>query len=264
MSERPSFATRIKEGVALLRNRFVYNNLSRLDQYSETLLNYGYHGTEELRVDPEEEHLRSRLNLYYHVANGIDIVGKDVVEVGSGRGRGAYFIATSMNPRSLEAVDLSSQAIKFARKHYQTSGLRYSVGNAQNLSFPDSSFDVAINIESSHWYPNTKAFFAEIERVLRPGGHFLFADFRHIEDVSETELEIKSAGLTITTIEDITQNVIKALDRDSEHKQRLIKKAPASLSRPISIFAGMKRSSMYQSFATGRRVYTNYIIQKKA
>jgi ubiquinone/menaquinone biosynthesis C-methylase UbiE len=51
-------------------------------------------------------------------------------------------------------------------------------GDAQNLHFPDQSFDAVINVEASHIYPNLERFLGEVARVLRPGGHFLYADFR--------------------------------------------------------------------------------------
>lgn len=261
MSERPKFTTRVKDRLTLLRNEWVYNRLPFKD---ETVLNYGYQGSENLTVDPKEQHLRNRLQLYYHVVSGVDIENKDVLEVGSGRGRGAYFVAIQMHPKSLKAIDLSSKSVEFAQEHYEKEGLEYSVGNASNLPFADESFDVAINIESSHWYPNTQAFFAEIKRVLKPKGHFLFADSRRIQEVSATEAEIRRVGLTIRSVEDITQNVVKALDSDNEYKAGVIKKGPAGLGKPISVFAGMKGSSMYRSFVEGRRAYMNYVVQKEA
>jgi ubiquinone/menaquinone biosynthesis C-methylase UbiE len=49
-------------------------------------------------------------------------------------------------------------------------------GDAQSLPFADESFDVVINIEASHGYPDFPRFLAEVARVLRPGGRFLYAD----------------------------------------------------------------------------------------
>ena len=51
-------------------------------------------------------------------------------------------------------------------------------GNAESLPFADESFDAVINVEASHGYPDFPRFLAEVARVLRPGGHFLYADFR--------------------------------------------------------------------------------------
>ena len=44
--------------------------------------------------------------------------------------------------------------------------------------FPIDSYDAVVNVEASHLYPDVPRFLAEVARVLRPGGHFLYADFR--------------------------------------------------------------------------------------
>ena len=41
---------------------------------------------------------------------------------------------------------------------------------------PMRSFDVVINIEASHLYDDRARFFAEVLRVLKPGGHFCYTD----------------------------------------------------------------------------------------
>ena len=51
-------------------------------------------------------------------------------------------------------------------------------GDADNLPFADQSFDAVINIEASHCYPRLSHFLADVARVLRPGGHFLYVDAR--------------------------------------------------------------------------------------
>ena len=49
-------------------------------------------------------------------------------------------------------------------------------GDAESLPFGDEMFDAVVNVESSHCYGSTPAFLAQVKRVLRCGGHFLFAD----------------------------------------------------------------------------------------
>jgi ubiquinone/menaquinone biosynthesis C-methylase UbiE len=43
-------------------------------------------------------------------------------------------------------------------------------GDAENLPFPQVSFDAVINVESAHCYGSIERFLAEVHRVLRPGG----------------------------------------------------------------------------------------------
>ena len=50
-------------------------------------------------------------------------------------------------------------------------------GDSEALPFPNGSFDVVINVESSHTYPHFDRFAAEVWRVLRTNGTFLITDF---------------------------------------------------------------------------------------
>src|ERR1700722_10634175 len=45
----------------------------------------------------------------------------------------------------------------------------------------------AVNVEASHLYPDFPKFLSEVARVLRPGGHFLYTDFRPRSEVAERE-----------------------------------------------------------------------------
>ena len=69
-------------------------------------------------------------------------------------------------------------------------GLTFVQGDAQKLPFSAQSLDAVINVEASHCYPNFPGFLAEVARVLRPGGHFLYADFRFRPDLPAWESAI--------------------------------------------------------------------------
>lgn len=58
-------------------------------------------------------------------------------------------------------------------------------GDAHDLPFKPSSFDIVINIESSHLYRNPQLFFDECSRVLSKGGHLCWTDLRFDGDVCD-------------------------------------------------------------------------------
>jgi SAM-dependent methyltransferase len=89
--------------------------------------------------------------------------------------------------------------------------VRFAVGDAENLAFPDDCFDSVINVESSHLYPDVDRFLAEVRRVLRPGGRLLLADMRSAQEIAALASQIVDAGFVIEEEEDLTANVVRAL-----------------------------------------------------
>jgi ubiquinone/menaquinone biosynthesis C-methylase UbiE len=75
-------------------------------------------------------------------------------------------------------VDPSEAAIAYARRH-ASGAMTFTVGVAQDLPLPDSSFDVVTCTLAIHHVPARKreAAFAEMYQVTRPGGRLLVADF---------------------------------------------------------------------------------------
>ena len=77
-----------------LMMRTWYETLVMLDREGDiTFMNYGYSGLDpdasEIPLSDREQVNRYCIQLYHHVAAAINLSGKDVVEVGSGRGGGA-------------------------------------------------------------------------------------------------------------------------------------------------------------------------------
>jgi ubiquinone/menaquinone biosynthesis C-methylase UbiE len=117
-------------------------------------MNYGWADLDpeakELHLNENDEAYRYCIQLYHYITSVIDLRGKDVLEVGCGRGGGASFIMRYLKPNSLVGVDITTNAIRFCNQHYDIKGLSFVLNNAESLQFNDNTFDVVINIESSH------------------------------------------------------------------------------------------------------------------
>jgi ubiquinone/menaquinone biosynthesis C-methylase UbiE len=246
-----------------------YNYLSRRDRDARiTFMNFGFadpdSGPDAGAVDPEVR----RKALYWMVAGGINANGwdwrrKDVLEVGSGRGGGADYLTARLEPGSYQGVDLSARAVKFCQHRHSRPGLKFSQGNAEALEFPDRSFDVVINLESSHCYPRMLKFLKEAGRVLRPQGFLLLADFRRQEGVASLDGHLRDSGLLEISRRDITGNVLAALRLDSAANLALVQQyVPWWLRWLFRPFAGVENSGMPESFASGDRVYLSFVYQK--
>ena len=246
---------------------FVYSYASRLDKDAEAIfLNYGYADNNlKLELRKEDDKNRYCIQLYNHIVNSlpVELKGLNVLEVGSGRGGGASYLARYFNPGSITGLDLCRKAVKFCTEHYAVKGMSFVCGNAVNLPFPDNSLDVVIGVESSHGYPNIKRFFFEVDRVLKRGGYFLLADFRKKNSIALLREQLRGSGLKTVKEEIITPNIIKALDLDSERRKKLIERlVPKLLHKPSMALAGVKGTVVYESFVSGKKEYLNFVLQK--
>lgn len=96
---------------------------------------------------------------------------RDVLEVGVGMGCDHAEWARH-EPRSLCGIDLTERAIAHTADHLTEFGLSSNLqtADAEDLPFPDASFDVAYSWGVVHHSPDTPAAVRELHRVLRPGG----------------------------------------------------------------------------------------------
>src|SRR3989344_9429913 len=226
-----------------------YGYISKLDKKEKImLLNYGYENGRKITSRKCYENNRYSIQLYYKIASSVQIKDKKILEVGCGRGGGAFYIAGYLKPKLIIGIDNSKSEINFDKKHYHKQNLKFQHGDAIDIPFQEGSFDIVINIESSHCYVDFEKFSEEVKRVLKPSGYFLFADFRKQELIKQLFGSINKSGLKVIKREEITKNVAKALDLDSERRKNLIKELlPKFLYKAAEQFAGVKRSEEHTS-----------------
>lgn len=232
-----------------------------------TLMNYGYadlrSGAPPLELLPADEAERYPIALYHHVATLAPIAGQDVLEVGSGRGGGASYVARYLKPARLIGIDLSGKAVAFSNKQHHVDTLCFREGDAESLPFADASFDSVINVESSFCYPSIHGFFAEVKRVLRPGGHFHYTDLRLTHEMADWRSAIERSGLDTVVEHDITANVVEALHRDSARRRaggRRIVSGP--FSAIADVFTGVDGTRIPSLLAGGEMVYFSFLLRK--
>jgi ubiquinone/menaquinone biosynthesis C-methylase UbiE len=243
----------------------LYWYISTVDRKKEVLfMNYGYHdSSEEIELHSTDEINRYSIQLYHRLAKMAEIEGKDIVEIGSGRGGGIAFITKRFKPASALGIDLNSTAVKFGNRYYKLKGLTFKQGNAQKLDLPDESKDVILNVESSHRYPNMNLFLDEVYRILKPGGHFLFTDFRP-ENEMKTLIHLLAQYHFVKFDEQmINQEVVKALELDTARRETLVNKyAPPFLRKSLLDFAGHTGSPTFKGLESGELVYFVFCFQK--
>lgn len=243
-----------------------YPFLTRRLKGEEVLfLNYAFE-TEPpvgLPLAPEDEPHRACIQLYHHVASQVDLAGKDVLEVSCGHGGGASWITRTMRPAHYTGLDLNPTGIEFCQQRHQVTGLTFVQGNAQHLPFPDGSLDAVVNIEASHCYPDFPGFLAEVARVLRPGGHFLYADFRFRDGFTAWEEAITGAPLELVSSHHISTEVLRGMDCNAGRNLALVReRLPRFLHSLGRDFAGVPGSSVYEALKTGELSYRSWCLRK--
>jgi ubiquinone/menaquinone biosynthesis C-methylase UbiE len=250
-------------------HRVFYNYLSRLDRGGKVLLmNYGYAELDPhaavMPMEAQDEPDRLCLQLYHRVAGSLDVQGKDVLEVGSGRGGGASYVKRVLGPASVTGVDYSIEAVRFCQEHYQLDGLRYVHGDAEDLPFEEGSFDAVYNIESSHCYGNMRTFLGEVHRVLRPGGQVSWADFRTPGAMEGLRGIMREGGFAILRDEPITPQVKASMARQQSRNQALIQQlVPRFAHGVFRNFAGVEGTLVYERFASGEWQYMHLVLRKR-
>lgn len=228
-----------------------------------TFMNYGFQDHSYPHLEPEDEKNRYFIQLYHHVVTQKNIEGLDALEIGSGRGGGADYVKRYFSPKSMTGLDFSKNAIQFSQSTFSTADLKFIQGDAEQLPFEDNSLDVIINIESSHCYANMDQFIQEVTRTLKPGGYFLFADFRDLEFCDDLEKSLTLSGLIIEKKENISKEVLTALNEFNEEKMKRFSSMFGSrLKKPLEEFAGMEGSTMHTDLSNGNTIYYNYTLKK--
>ena len=104
-----------------------------------------------------------------------------VLDLCCGTGDVAFALAEQGNPAEVVATDFVPEMLAVAEKKSADRGLdtpiTFSVADAQSLPFPDASFDVVTVAFGVRNLPRREANFAEVLRVLKPGGRYVILEF---------------------------------------------------------------------------------------
>lgn len=111
------------------------------------------------------------------VAAANALPGRRVLEVGVGTGLALPRYAPE---KRVVGIDLSRDMLARAQERVRTERLRNVVGlvemDAERMGFADASFDIAVAMFTATVVPDARRLFAEMRRVVRPGGDLLFVN----------------------------------------------------------------------------------------
>ena len=103
-----------------------------------------------------------------------DVEGLDAIELGCG----TAYVSAWLARRGARPVgiDLTPNQLATAKRLQEEHGLSFPLheGNAEELPFPDESFDLAISEYGASIWADPFLWIPEAARVLRPGGRLIF------------------------------------------------------------------------------------------
>ncbi len=159
-----------------------------------------------------------------HLAN---ISPKAIVELGCGGGRNAKALLKRYSNAKLVAVDYSALSVEktkaYNRKLIAAGRCTVLQGNVKALPFADASFDLATAFETVYFWPGLSDCFAEVCRVLKPGGTFLICNESDGTDETGLKFEKIIEGMKCHTVETLS-SALKAAGFSSITVDRFVNK----------------------------------------
>jgi ubiquinone/menaquinone biosynthesis C-methylase UbiE len=92
------------------------------------------------------------------------------LDVGCGTGLFTELIVDTCSPAAVVAIDQAQAQIDHARSKPVARHADFRVGDAQELAYPDSGFDVVVSALAINFIPDRPRALSEMRRVTRPGG----------------------------------------------------------------------------------------------
>jgi O-methyltransferase len=218
---------------AKLVRKFVYDDLEQyqslmdIDHPDFIWMNYGLDADDFSWLENELDRAwKYQMNMARFTVRGLDLAGRSVLDVGSGRGGNCWYLLRYHKPRRIVGLDQSSTQISWCNHRFRHEAILFTAGDAQRLPFANDSFDAITNIESASHYPDTRHFYKEAHRALVPGGHFCISC--NFADTGKEERSMQRVGFRVIDRQDITERVVDALEKNSQNLSELLSQMAAT------------------------------------
>ncbi len=120
------------------------------------------------------------------ILEGTDLTGLEVMDIGCGIGGVDLLLARDYGAKSVTGIDIEAPLVIRSRARAENAGLSdrltFQLVELGPLPFADAGFDAVFSKDSMIHIPDKVALYAEVFRLLRPGGLFLASDWMQSAD----------------------------------------------------------------------------------
>jgi ubiquinone/menaquinone biosynthesis C-methylase UbiE len=192
--------------------------------------------------------------------------GDSVLDLGSGAGNDC-FVARSIvgETGSVTGLDFTDEMLEKANRNNRKMGfsnVEFVKGDIEQIPLPDNSYDVVISNCVLNLVPDKAAAFAEIRRVLKPGGHFCVSDIVLKGELPDDMREAAAlyAGCVSGALqkEDYLRIVRDAGFEDAEVKDEQVNDLPDEY-----FMQYVSRETLQQYRATGAGIFSITVVGTK-
>ncbi|MFN0016263.1 MAG: arsenite methyltransferase [Saprospiraceae bacterium] len=193
--------------------------------------------------------------------------GDTVLDLGSGAGNDCFVARAATGPEGkVIGVDFTPEMIRRARLNAEKLGfhnVEFRQGDIENLPVNDSSVDVVVSNCVLNLVPDKRQVFAEIKRVLRPGGHFSISDIVLVGDLPDSLRQSAEmyAGCVSGAIQ---QEEYLDLIRETGFQNLQIQKVKPILIPDHILLEHVSEQELRQFLASGTGIFSITVYAEKA
>ncbi len=135
------------------------------------------------------------------------IAPEEIVELGCGGGRNAGELLKKYPSAKVTAIDYSEVSVGKAKEYnaeeIKSGRCMVQQGDVSALALPEEKFDLATAFETIYFWPGLEKCFAQVAKVLKPGGVFMIVNESDGTDEASLKYEKMIEGMKCHTIEEI-------------------------------------------------------------
>lgn len=136
-----------------------------------------------------------------------DLTPEKAVDLGCGAGRNVGELLKKYPGAHVTGIDYSDLSVEKAAEYNRDSAAAgrccIQQGDVSELSLPAASFDLATAFETVYFWPGLEKCFAQVAKVLKPGGLFMICNESDGTDAASLKFEKIIDGMKNHTMEEI-------------------------------------------------------------